>query len=314
MAGTIIVSDIKTDTDNSFVVRANTGNVLFRVTDTGLDAANSIPSGSITSDMIADGTVIAADVADGSITTAKIADGNITAAKIDTVANTQITGTITTAQIADSAITDDKIAAVANTKITGTITTAQIADGQITEAKLSSGAGSADQVLTTNGSGTLAWADASGGITQGTAIATTSGNSFSFTGIPSGTKRIMVVFNNFRLSNSERVFIRIGTSSGIETTGYGSGFTRLLNATVLSAYLTTAFPIYAIGNTYMGGIAIISNVSGNIWVSSHSLGHSDNGTMVGGGFKTLSGTLDRVQVLSENGSAFNAGSINILYE
>ena len=82
MAGTIIVSDIKTDTDNSFVVRANTGNVLFRVTDTGLDTANSIASGSITSDMIADGTVIAADVADGSITTAKIADGNVTVDKI----------------------------------------------------------------------------------------------------------------------------------------------------------------------------------------------------------------------------------------
>jgi len=120
LAGTIIVSDIKTDTDNSFVVRANTGNVLFRVTDTGLDTANSIPSGSITSGMIADGTVIAADVADGSITTAKIADGNVTAAKIadgnvtaakiDTVANTQVTGTMTTAQVADSAITTDKLA------------------------------------------------------------------------------------------------------------------------------------------------------------------------------------------------------------
>lgn len=72
MAGTIIVSDIKTDTDNSFVVRANTGNVLFRVTDTGLDTANSIPAGSITSGMIADGTVIAADVADGTITNAKL--------------------------------------------------------------------------------------------------------------------------------------------------------------------------------------------------------------------------------------------------
>ena len=110
MAGTIIVSDIKTDTDNSFVVRANTGNVLFRVTDTGLDTANSIASGSITSDMIADGTVIAADVADGSITTAKIADGNVTAAKIDTVANTQVTGVMTTSQVADSAITVSKLA------------------------------------------------------------------------------------------------------------------------------------------------------------------------------------------------------------
>ena len=82
MAGKIIVSEIQTDNDNNVVIRANTGNVLFRVTDVGLDVANSVPSGSITSDMIADGTVIAADVADGSITTAKIADGNVTVDKI----------------------------------------------------------------------------------------------------------------------------------------------------------------------------------------------------------------------------------------
>jgi len=110
LAGTIIVSDIKTDTDNSFVVRANTGNVLFRVTDTGLDTANSIPSGSITSGMIADGTVIAADVADGSITTAKIADANVTNDKIASVATSKLTGTVATAQIADSAITTNKLA------------------------------------------------------------------------------------------------------------------------------------------------------------------------------------------------------------
>ena len=43
-----------------------------RVTDTGIDTANSIPSGSITSDMIANNTVIAADVLDESITNEKL--------------------------------------------------------------------------------------------------------------------------------------------------------------------------------------------------------------------------------------------------
>lgn len=72
MAGTIIVSDLKSDTDNTFVIRANTGNIMMRVTDTGIDTANSIPSGSITSDMIANNTVIAADVLDESITNEKL--------------------------------------------------------------------------------------------------------------------------------------------------------------------------------------------------------------------------------------------------
>jgi len=105
MAGTIIVSSIKTDTDNSFIVRSNTGATLFSVDTTSI----SIPDGSITSAMIANGTVIAADVADGSITDAKIT----------AVANTKITGLITSGQIAN----------VANTQITGNITQAQIATG-----------------------------------------------------------------------------------------------------------------------------------------------------------------------------------------
>lgn len=115
MAGTIIVSSIKTDTDNSFIVRSNTGATLFSVDTTTI----SIPDGSITSAMIANGTVIAADILDGTITTAKIADGNVTNAKIDSVANTKITGNIISSQITS----------VANTQITGNITQAQIATG-----------------------------------------------------------------------------------------------------------------------------------------------------------------------------------------
>ena len=108
MAGTIIVSSIKTDTDNSFIVRSNTGATLFSVDTTSI----SIPDGSITSAMIANGTVIAADILDGTITDAKIA----------AVANTKITGLITSGQIAN----------VANTQVTGLITSGQIANTAVT--------------------------------------------------------------------------------------------------------------------------------------------------------------------------------------
>jgi hypothetical protein len=72
MAGTIIVSNLKTDTDNSFIVRSNTGATLFSCNTSGLDVANTIPAGSITS------------------------------SKIASVANTQITGNIISSQIAPS--------------------------------------------------------------------------------------------------------------------------------------------------------------------------------------------------------------------
>ena len=70
MAGTLIVSNLKTDTDNSFIVRSNTGTTLFVANTTGIDVANSFASSSITSD------------------------------KILTVANTKISGNIISSQIA----------------------------------------------------------------------------------------------------------------------------------------------------------------------------------------------------------------------
>ena len=74
MAGTIIISNITTDSDNTFVVRSNTGATLLTVNSTGIDVANNIPAGSITSAMIANGTVIAADVAANTLTTDKFAN------------------------------------------------------------------------------------------------------------------------------------------------------------------------------------------------------------------------------------------------
>ena len=70
MAGTLIVSNLTTDTDNTFIVRSNTGTTLFIANTTGIDVANSIAATSITSD------------------------------KILSVANTKITGNIISSQIA----------------------------------------------------------------------------------------------------------------------------------------------------------------------------------------------------------------------
>ena len=52
MAGTLIVSNLTTDTDNTFIVRSNTGTTLFIANTTGIDVANSIAATSITSDKI----------------------------------------------------------------------------------------------------------------------------------------------------------------------------------------------------------------------------------------------------------------------
>jgi hypothetical protein len=65
------------------------------------------------------------------------------------------------------------------------------------------------------------------------------------------------------------------------------------------------------------GILIITNVTGNQWVSSGSF-FRDSGTTDAGftsaATKTTSGVLDRVQVVLDSTGAFDAGTVNILYE
>jgi hypothetical protein len=100
MAGTLIVSNLKTDTDNSFIVRSNTGTTLFVANTTGIDVANSFASSSITSDKIL------------TVANTKIS-GNIISSQITSVANTQISGNIISSQIASvngSVITANTIA------------------------------------------------------------------------------------------------------------------------------------------------------------------------------------------------------------
>jgi len=155
-------------------------------------------------------------------------------------------------------------------------------------------------------------------ITQGTAQNSTSGTSIDFTGIPSWVKRITVMFNNFSTNGTSVPIMRIGTSSGIVSTGYTSGG-AYVGAAMGSGNRTDGYLIcgngWASGNT-MAGHAILTNISGNAWVQSFCFGQTDQGyALIGGGYLSLSGTLDRVRITTVNGTdAFDNGSINILYE
>jgi len=87
MAGTLIVSNLTTDTDNTFIVRSNTGTTLFSANTTGIDVANSIGATAITNDKIL------------SVANTKIS-GNIISSQITSIGGSQITANT----IANSAI------------------------------------------------------------------------------------------------------------------------------------------------------------------------------------------------------------------
>jgi hypothetical protein len=112
MAGQIIISNIKTDSDNAFSILANTGAVLFSA-----NLASGITTG------IADGSVTNAKLA-GSISNDKLA-GSITGNKI---ATGQITGNL----IATNAISQNNIVSVnASVATVGTLPTARLPSGTV---------------------------------------------------------------------------------------------------------------------------------------------------------------------------------------
>lgn len=82
MAGQIIVSSIKTDSDNSISFVANTGATIFSANISNGISGNFIGTGSITATQIADGTITAAKITNGTITTGQFASS----------ANSAITG------------------------------------------------------------------------------------------------------------------------------------------------------------------------------------------------------------------------------
>jgi hypothetical protein len=157
----------------------------------------------------------------------------------------------------------------------------------------------------------------SGTLVSGTAVASTSGTSIDFTSIPSWVKRITVMFGGVSTSGTSLMQIQLGTgSTTYTTTGYNSGaFTVNTNN---SGLVTTGLILNATtaaAANYYGNI-IISNLTSNTWVSSHSLGAPSGAYQsMGGGSIALGAALTAVRITTVNGTdTFDAGSINIQYE
>ena len=159
-----------------------------------------------------------------------------------------------------------------------------------------------------------------GVINSATAQNSTSGTSIDFTGIPSGVKRVTVMFSGVSTNGTSNIQVQLGAGS-VTTTGYvstcayfgGTGSTSTGNASTAGFLVVMA---NAATNSN-GGIIIITTLGGNIWtyMSNITYGGGSLYLMCGAGNISLGGTLDRVRITTANGTdTFDAGSINILYE
>jgi hypothetical protein len=148
--------------------------------------------------------------------------------------------------------------------------------------------------------------------TLGTAVASTSGTSIDFTALPSWIKKITVMMQGVSTSGTSNWLVQIGAGS-IQSTSYVSG-SQLGASSIITSTAGMILLTGTAASTY-SGIVTIASFGSNTWVSSHSAARSDGAAFVGGGYVTLSGTLDRLRFTTVNGTdTFDAGSVNILYE
>jgi len=157
-------------------------------------------------------------------------------------------------------------------------------------------------------------------ITSGTSQASTSGTSIDFTSIPSWVKRITVMLNGVSTNGGGGLFIQIGPSGGIESSGYAGAVlysaTATPTATNMSSGFTVAGSATSASSVLNGAVTLsLVNATTNTWAEQGVLGGSDNNYIhISGGVKSLAGTLTQVRVSGGGTNTFDAGSINILYE
>ena len=156
-----------------------------------------------------------------------------------------------------------------------------------------------------------------GVLTSGTVVATTSGTTVDFTSIPSWIKRITVLLNAVSTNGAAGVLMRLGTSSGFESTGYTWYYsTNGASGAGNTTYFQPGLRATAASTFYGTVVLCLLNPSTNLWViqqSTTAVESADVYTVVGS--KALAATLTQLRLGSIDGtSTFDAGSINILYE
>ena len=148
-----------------------------------------------------------------------------------------------------------------------------------------------------------------------TAVASTSGTSIDYTGLPAWVKKITVAFQGVSSNSSSLWLLQLGTSSGVTTSGY-LGRVRDLGS-VTSAY-SAGFTLLtdSTNGAILHGVIQVVTLGSNNFAMSGILSRSDGANQyISGGSIALGGALDRVRITTVNGTdTFDAGTVNLLLE
>ena len=149
-----------------------------------------------------------------------------------------------------------------------------------------------------------------------TAVATTSGTSIDFTGIPAGVKRITVMGSGVSTNGTSNILVRLGDSGGIETTGYTGGWgnpsaqsASTVGFVVMDSTAANAYDF--VMDLNLIDVSIFSWMASGMCISSAA----NQSLRIMTGNKPLSAVLDRISLTTAGGSnTFDAGKMNISWE
>ena len=147
-------------------------------------------------------------------------------------------------------------------------------------------------------------------LSVGTEVASTSGAAIDFTGIPSSAKRITIALSNVSITGAPNLVVQLINSRGAVVSNYVASSFYPTAGYITS---TSGFPFTTeVASTNVSGLMTICKLSTGKWSAAHA-GRLDHRSIAGGGTVTGAGEITGVRI-SANGSAFDAGSINVMWE
>jgi hypothetical protein len=183
--------------------------------------------------------------------------------------------------------------------------------------------GSNNIVLAADGSTTIPTLSATtitGAITRGTAVASTSGTSVEFTGIPSWAKKVTLMLQGVSTNGTSPVIAQLGTSGGYNTSDYKGTIGFAVNggiaASIFSSSFVFEFAGYVASTETLHGLLTVANINSNAWVANGVISRGDSASICTiTGSISLAGVFDRIRITTVAGTnTFDAGTVNIMYE
>ena len=155
-------------------------------------------------------------------------------------------------------------------------------------------------------------------LTSGSVRAATSGTFIDFTAIPSWAKRVTLSFAGLSTTGTSQPMIQIGTSGGVQTTGYSTATTSVTTGVNASVAFTNGWQLFSgAASSVLAGslvLTLIDSATGT-WAATGCFSSNGPAVIITAGSKQLSGVLDRVRLTTAGGAdTFDAGSVNILFE